>query len=84
MSKEIEKKMADLLSHLVEELVDDPENVQVESNSTSQTVVFAVKVLKGDVGKIIGKGGRTAHSIRDIMFSVARKHRVRCVIDFVE
>jgi len=58
--------MKELLIQIVKALVDNPEQVQVNEIVSAQTVVLELRVDKNDMGKIIGKQGRTANAIRAI------------------
>ena len=59
--------MRDLLDYLVRELVDEPDAVRIEEASDDRGVVFTLRVGPGDMGKVIGRGGRTARAIRTVM-----------------
>ena len=59
--------MRDLLEYLVRELVDEPDAVRVEEASDDRGVVFTLRVGPDDMGKVIGRGGRTARAIRTVM-----------------
>ena len=59
--------MRDLLDYLVRELVDDPDAVQIEEAEDDLGVVFTLRVGPDDMGKVIGRGGRTARAIRTVM-----------------
>lgn len=59
--------MKDLLGYLARELVDDPDAVQVEANEDDRGVVLTLRVAQDDMGKVIGRGGRTARAIRIVM-----------------
>lgn len=59
--------MKDLLDYLARELVDDPDAVQVEEAEDGRGVVFTLRVGPEDMGKVIGRGGRTARAIRMVM-----------------
>ena len=78
------ERMESLLEGLVVELVDSPNEVRVNGIEGDTTFVFEVSVMSDDVGKIIGKKGGTATAIRKIMNSIATKHRIRCIINFLE
>ena len=65
--------MDDLLKFLVKTLVEQEDAVEVEKQEDDKTITFRVKVASSDLGKVIGKNGRTATSIRTIMRSVASK-----------
>ena len=81
-------KPADELKHLVEimakALVDFPEQVNVAEVEGEQTTVIELKVAKEDLGKIIGKEGRTARSLRTILAAVSTKLRKRSVLEILE
>jgi uncharacterized protein len=76
--------MQDLLIRISRALVDHPDQVSVKAIEGFSTCVFELKVAKVDVGKIIGKEGRTAHSIRTIMNAAAAKMKKRCVLEILE
>ncbi|HET9248664.1 MAG TPA: KH domain-containing protein [Actinomycetota bacterium] len=59
--------MKDLLGYLARELVDDPDAVRVEANEDDRGVVLTLRVAQDDMGKVIGRGGRTARAIRIVM-----------------
>lgn len=77
--------MRDLLEHLARALVDHPEEVLVELREQNDgTVVLALRVGKDDYGKIIGRGGRTAHALRHVIRASGDAHDRRVVLDIVE
>lgn len=78
------KPMKDLLIQIAQSLVDNLEQVQVNEIVTSQRVVLELRVAKSDIGKVIGKKGRTAHAIRTLLSAVSGKTRKRYVIEIVE
>jgi uncharacterized protein len=57
----------DLLEFIARELVDDPDAVQVEENEDARGVVLLLRVAPDDMGKVIGRGGRTARAIRTVV-----------------
>jgi uncharacterized protein len=59
--------MKDLLDYLVRELVDDPEAVRVEQVDDDRGVLLTLRVAQDDMGKVIGRGGRTARALRIVM-----------------
>jgi predicted RNA-binding protein YlqC (UPF0109 family) len=65
-------------------LVDFPEQVTVAEVEGEQTTVIELKVAKEDLGKIIGKEGRTARSLRTILAAVSTKLRKRSVLEILE
>lgn len=68
--------MDELLTFLVKSLVEKEEEVAVEKEESESSVTFTVKVASSDLGKVIGKNGKTATSIRTVMKSIgARTHK---------
>lgn len=74
----------ELITYLVKSLVDYPEMVQVTEKVGENVIILEVKVAKEDVGKVIGKGGRTVLALRDILSAVAGKGKQRFVLDILE
>jgi predicted RNA-binding protein YlqC (UPF0109 family) len=69
---------------IAQSLVDKPEEVSVNEVEGNQTTVIELKVAKEDLGKIIGKQGRTAQAIRTILSSVSAKNKKRMVLEIME
>jgi len=63
--------LKDLLEYLARELVDEPDAVQVEEVADDRGVLLTLRVAKDDMGKVIGRGGRTARAIRTVMKAAA-------------
>lgn len=78
----MEANMEKLLQSIIEELVDNKEAVKIETVESSSVYVFEIKVAPEDVGKIIGKSGRTATAIRTLIVSIARKHGKDAIVKF--
>jgi predicted RNA-binding protein YlqC (UPF0109 family) len=77
--------MEDLLEFLARALVDNPDEVKVEGfDEDDGTTVLEVTVAEDDVGKIIGRGGRTVSSLRTVMRAVASRQDQRVMIDIVD
>jgi predicted RNA-binding protein YlqC (UPF0109 family) len=76
--------MKDLVKYLAQALVDSPDEVSVSEIEGEQTSVIELRVAKDDLGKIIGKHGRTAQSIRTILSAASAKKRKRAVLEIVE
>ena len=74
--------MDDLLKFLVKTLVEQEDAVEVEKQEDDKTITFRVKVASSDLGKVIGKNGRTATSIRTLMRSVASKTHKKVFVKF--
>ncbi len=73
-----------LIHYIVQALVDNPEEVSVAEIEGAQTTVFELKVAKSDLGKVIGKQGRTAQAIRTILMAISAKIKRRMVLEIVE
>ncbi|MBM4309886.1 MAG: KH domain-containing protein [Deltaproteobacteria bacterium] len=76
--------MKDLVRYIAQALVDNPDDVVVGEVEGEQTSVIELRVAKEDLGKIIGKHGRTAQSIRTILSAASAKHKKRAVLEIVE
>ena len=76
--------MKDLISTIVRALVDNPEQVSVTEIVGAHTSVLKLKVAKSDMGKVIGKQGRTAGAIRTILSGVSGKTKKRVVLEILE
>ena len=76
--------MKDLLIQIVKALVDNPEQVQVNEIEGSQTTVLELKVAESDMGKVIGKHGRTANAIRILLNAASGKAGKRYMLEIVE
>ena len=76
--------MKDLIELIARALVDNPDEVAVTALEGSQATVLELKVAKEDLGKIIGKQGHTARSLRRILGAASAKERRRVVLEIVE
>jgi len=76
--------MKNLLIEIVTALVDNPEQVQVAEIEGSQTTILELKVAKSDMGKVIGKHGKTANAIRAILNAASGKTRKKFTLEIVE
>ncbi len=76
--------MKDLIKRIAKALVDHPEQVEVLEVEGEQVLVLELKVAKEDVGKIIGKQGRTAHAIRTILNAASGKAKKHAVIEIID
>ena len=76
--------MKEILETIILNLVDDKNAVHIEEKVNDNSIVYEVKVSKEDMGKVIGKQGRIANSIRTVMKSVGSKDHKKISIDFVE
>ena len=75
--------MKDILETIILNLVDNKEAVEIKEVNEEKSIVFEVKVADGDMGKVIGKQGRLAKSIRTVMKAVATKEQKRVSVEFI-
>ncbi|MBR0490957.1 MAG: KH domain-containing protein [Clostridia bacterium] len=75
--------MKDILEVIIKNLVDNKDSVEINEVNGEKSVVFEVKVAEGDMGKIIGKQGRLAKSIRTVIKAVANKENKRVTVEFI-
>jgi hypothetical protein len=76
--------MKEFLEFIVKHLVDKPNEVQVNEIDGERTVVYELRVGQGDMGKVIGKHGKTAKSIRTLLAAAAAKSGKRAVLEILE
>jgi predicted RNA-binding protein YlqC (UPF0109 family) len=76
--------MKELIKFIAQALVDYPEQVVVKEIEGEQTSVIELKVAKEDLGKVIGKQGRTARAMRTILSAASTKIRKRSVLEIIE
>lgn len=78
------EQLNELVSMLAKALVDNPDKVEVREVAGEQTAVIELKVAQEDLGKIIGKQGKTAKAIRTILSAAAAKMKKRAVLEILE
>ena len=76
--------MKDLITAIVQAIVDQPEEVKVNEIAGEHTSVLELRVVKTDMGKVIGKRGRTAQAIRTILSAASGKAGKRYMFEIVE
>jgi predicted RNA-binding protein YlqC (UPF0109 family) len=76
--------MKQLIDMIAKSLVDKPDEVEVIEVEGEQTTVIELKVAKDDLGKVIGKQGRTARAMRTLLSAAAAKVRKHCVLEIIE
>ena len=74
----------ELIQYIAQALVDNPGEVSVNEIEGAQTTVLELSVAKSDLGKVIGKQGRTAQAIRTLLGAVSAKIKKRVVLEIVE
>lgn len=76
--------MKELVEQIAKALVDKPEDVVVSEVSGERTTVFELRVAQSDLGKVIGKQGKTARAMRTILSATGTKLGKRCVLEILE
>lgn len=76
--------MRSLVDFLARALVDDPSQVDVTEGGDDTAKVYKLKVAKGDLGKVIGKKGRTARALRTVLAAVTARSNTRYTLEIVE
>ena len=76
--------MKELIEYIAKTLVDFPEQVNVKEVAGERTIVLELKVAREDLGKVIGRQGRTARAMRTVLNAAATKLKKRAVLEIVE
>ncbi len=77
--------MKELIEYMVKELVDSPDDVEItEENEDDKTVIYKLKVAEDDLGKVIGKKGRTANALRVIMRAASAKRGKSSIVKILD
>lgn len=76
--------MKEILQTIIENLVEEIDKVEITTTEDDKSVVFEVKVSEKDMGKVIGKQGKIAQSIRTIMKSVAAREHKKVSVEFID
>lgn len=76
--------MKELLTYIVQSLVDKPDEVSVTEREAGGETVFEVRVAEGDMGKVIGRQGRVVREIRVLMKAVAQKQGKKVSVDILD
>ena len=76
--------MKELLTYIVQSLVDNPDKVTVDEKTTDRETVFEVRVAGGDMGKVIGRQGRIVRQIRVLMKSVGQRQNKKVSVEILD
>ena len=76
--------MKELLTYIVQNLVDNPDEVSVTERETDSETVFEVRVADGDMGKVIGRQGRIVKEIRTLMKAFAQRQGKKVSVDIMD
>lgn len=75
--------MKQLIEYLVKELVDDPDQVDINEIPGDEATTYEVRVAPDDLGKVIGKQGRIANALRTVAKAAAMKHKRKVYVEIV-
>lgn len=76
--------MKESLQTIIESLVDDKNSIEIKETANEKSVIFEVKVASQDMGKVIGREGKIARSIRTIMKALGAKEDKRVNVEFID
>lgn len=76
--------MKDFVAYIVKNLVDHPDQVKINEVGGTHTLIIELSVEKSDIGKIIGKKGKTINAIRTLLMSVASRNGLRVNLEILE
>lgn len=75
--------MKEVLETIIKNLVDNQDSVEIKEVENEKSIIFEVKVADGDMGKIIGRQGKIAQSIRTVMKAVANRKDKKITVEFI-
>jgi uncharacterized protein len=78
------EQLRELIAFIAKSLVDDPDAVQVVAVEGEKTVIIELTVAPSDLGKVIGKDGRTARAMRTLLSSTSARYSKRAVLEIIE
>ena len=76
--------MKELLEYIVKALVDHPEEIRITEVDSERTAIFELRCHQNDIGKVIGKNGKTVGAIRTLLSTVAARQNRRAMLEVVE
>ncbi len=76
--------MKELIKHIAQAIVDDSDQVNIQEIRMQQTLILELRVAKTDLGKVIGKKGRTADAMRTILSCAAANERKKAILEIIE
>lgn len=76
--------MKEFVEYIVKNLVDHPDQVHINEVGGTNTLIIELRVEKSDIGKIIGKNGKTINAIRTLLMSVASRNGLRVNLEIIE
>ena len=79
-----DRSMKEFVEYIVKNLVDNPDKVRINEIGGTHTLIIELSVEKSDIGKIIGKKGKTINAIRTLLMSVASRNGIRVNLEIIE
>jgi len=76
--------MRELVEYIIKQIVDSPDEVEVQEIKAEKVILLEISVAKEDMGKVIGRGGRVANALRTIAGAAAAKMRKRVMVEILE
>ncbi len=76
--------MREFVESIIKQIVDFPDEVQVQEVKAERVILLEIRVAKKDMGKVIGKGGRVANALRTIVGAAAAKQKKRVMVEILE
>jgi len=76
--------LRDLIEYCARNLVDHPDGVHVDEHESGNTVVLTLRVQPGDLGKVIGREGKTAHAMRTLLAAAAEARGERAILEIAD
>ena len=80
----METAIVEIIEMLIKALVDEPDQVRVTESKGEKTTIFEASVSKKDMGKVIGRNGRTIESLRTIVGACGAKRKQRCIFQIID
>ena len=80
----MEASIVEIIEMLIKALVDEPDQVRVTESKGEKTTVFEASVSKKDMGKVIGRSGRTIEALRTIVGACGAKRKQRCIFQIID
>lgn len=77
-------ELQQVMENLIKRLVSEPDKVEIKENKGDKTLVFEMRVAAQDMGKVIGKKGRTIEALRTIIGACGVKQNKRCILQLIE
>ena len=77
-------ELKQVVENLIKRLVSEPDQVEVQENQGERTLVFEIRVAKDDMGRVIGKRGKTIEALRTIISAFGVKIKKRCILQLIE